>query len=211
MSNHPNIPPAMKSPDEFRPEKFKNKSSARDYVIYAVALVVVLGVIGGSVYYFTRSKAEKDELRAKLDETITDAGLRPDPTQPAKLKTPKLGNLMGEEGAEGEAKVAGEVAPKTGSKPVAVSTYSGGGPNRVVLSTDPKLPQASLGFIQFAEALKVSSVVQGSTPKLMIAGKMYRAGEVIDEEQAVTFVSVDREKSLILFRDKKGAELHLSF
>ncbi len=202
MPSRPSIPPSLQTPDEFRPEKFKKKSNARDYVIYAVALILVLGLIGGAVYYFTRSKEEQDKLRAKLDTSLSD---QERPALP-ELKSPKAEALLSEQDAETKV-----VPRKTESKPVGVSTYSGGGPNRVVLSADPKLPQASLAFIQFAEALKVSSVVQGATAKLMIAGKMYRAGEILDADQAVMFVGVDGAKSLIRLRDKSGAELSLSF
>ncbi|MEZ0217556.1 MAG: hypothetical protein ACAH89_10505 [Rariglobus sp.] len=191
----------MQSPDEFRPENFKKKSTARDYVIYAVALILVVAVIGGTVYYFTRSEEEQAKLRAKLDTPLNDSA----PPALPELKSSKAETLLAEEAAV--AKIAERPEPKL----VGVSTYSGGGPNRVVLSTDPKLPQAGLAFIQFAEALKVSSVVQGTTPKLMIGGKMYRAGEVIDVDQAVTFVGVDGVKSYIQLRDKSGAELSLSF
>lgn len=202
MSSRPIIPPSLQTPDEFRPENFKKKSNVRDYVIYAVVLIVVLGVIGGTVYYFTRSKEEQAKLRAKLDTPLNEQA----PPALPELKGSKAELLLNEQDPELKA------APKKAeSKPVGVSTYSGGGPNRVVLSTDAKLPQASLAFIQFAETLKVSSVVQGATAKLMIAGKMYRAGEVIDADQAVTFVGVDGAKNLILLRDKSGAELSLSF
>lgn len=209
MSSRPLTPPSLPSPDEFRPEKFQKKSGARDYVVYAVVLVVLLGVIGGSVYYFTRSKAEKDKLHAKLDTTLTDAGLRSDPPPPPKLKDPKLDGLLGEE--DTEAKAAAAAVKKTEAKPVGVSTYSGGGPNRVVLSSDPKLPKASVAFIQFAEALKVSSVVQGSPAKMMIAGKLYRSGEIIDEKLGVTFAGVDAAKTALILRDFRGAELLLSY
>jgi uncharacterized protein YpmB len=211
MSSRPLTPPSLPSPEEFRPDKFKKKSNARDYVVYAVVLIVVIGVIGGSVYYFTRSKAEKDKLHAKLDNTMTEAGLRSDPPEPPpKLKDPKLGGLLGEE--EAEAKAAAAAAKKAeATKAEGLSTYSGGGPNRVMLSSDPNLPKASIAFIQFAEDLKVSSVVQGTAAKVMIAGKLFRSGDVIDSKQGVTFVGVDRAKTALILRDDSGAELFLSY
>lgn len=201
MSSRPNLPPSLQSPNEFRPEKFKKKSTGRDCVIYAVALVLVVGVIGGTVYYFTRSKEDQAKVRAMFDTPLND---NVPPALP-ELKSTKAERLLAEE------ETGMKIAKRPEPKPVSVSTYSGGGPNRVVLSADPKLPQASLAFIQFAEALKVSSVVQGAIPKLMIGGKMYRAGEVIDADQVVTFTGVDGAKSVILLRDKSGAELGLSF
>lgn len=211
MSSRPLTPPSLPSPDEFRPEKFQKKSGARDYVVYAVVLVVLLGVVGGGAYYFTRSKAEKDKLHAKLDTTLTDAGLRSDPPPPPKLKDPKLDGLLGEEDAGAKAAAAAAAAKKAEAKPVGVSTYSGGGPNRVMLSSDPKLPKASVAFIQYAEALKVSSVVQGSPAKVMIAGKLYRSGEIIDEKLGVTFAGVDAAKTALILRDFRGAEVLLSY
>lgn len=209
MSSQPLTPPAPPSPGEFRPENFKKKSTARDYLIYAAVLVIVIGLIGGSVYYFTRSKAEKDELQAKLDQKMNEAGLRSDAPPPPTLKAPKLDGLLGEEPAE--AKQAEAVAKKAEPKAVAVSTYSGGGPNRVLLSDAPDLPKASLAFIQFAEVLRVSSVVQGNPAKVMIAGKLFRSGDVIDAVQGVTFVGVDGVKTALILRDQKGAELRVTY
>lgn len=209
MSLRPITPPSLPKPEEFRPEKFKRKTKVRDYVIYSVALIIVLGVIGGSVYFFTRSKTEQDQLRAKLDEAMKEAGLgEKEPTPLPQLKAPKLDGLLGEEHAEADAKAA---AAQTESKAASVSTYSGGGPNRILLSDDAKLPKASVAFMQFVEALRVSSVVQGTPAKIMIAGKLFRAGEVIDEQLGVTFVGVDAAKIALILRDRQGAELRLSY
>lgn len=202
MPVRPPTSASLPPPDDFSPEKFRKKSNVRDYAIYALVLVVAVGVIGGAVYYFTRSESEKDKLMARFDQAMGD-----DPRLP-ELKEPKLDGVLGEEAA---AKAPPVAERKTESRPVGVSTYSGGGPNRVMLSTDPKLPRASLAFIQYTEALRVSSVVQGNPAKVMIAGKLFRAGEVIDPEQGVTFVGVDGVKTAVILRDPSGAELRLSY
>jgi hypothetical protein len=215
MSSRSITPPSLPPPpDEFRPEKFQKKSQARDYVIYVVLLVIVLGMTGGSVYFFTRSESEQGKLLGKLDNSLNKMGLgvekTPEPLP--KLKDPKLDGIFDEEAPGGAAKSAAVAGKKPeASKPVAVSTYASGGPSRVSLSTDPKLPKASVAFIKFAEALKASSVVQGNPAKVMIAGKLIRAGEMIDDKLGVTFVGVDGAKSALILRDYLGAELFVGY
>ena len=203
MSSHQSAP----TPEDFIPDKFKRKSTGRDYLIYLVVLVLFVGVVGGGAYYFTRPKPEQEKLLAKFKKPEVTL-----PAEPVRLqgrKTPELDGLLGKEEAAAEAAVV--ASRQAESKPVAVSTYSGGGPNRVVVSADPKLPAASAVFIQFAEALKVSGVVAGNPAKVMISGRMFRAGETIDPEQSVTFVGVDGDKKLLLLRDNTGAELSLTY
>jgi len=81
----------------------------------------------------------------------------------------------------------------------------------VVASDDPKLPEASAEFIRYAEALRVSSVVPGKPAKVMIGGRLFRAGQMIDAEETVTFAGVDGVKKVLILRDQSGAELRLSY
>ncbi|MFA6289037.1 MAG: hypothetical protein WC661_16770 [Opitutaceae bacterium] len=211
MSSYP-MPPSSASPDGFQSVKSKNKSTLRDYVVYGVILTILLGVAGGSVYYFTRPKAEKEQLRAKLDHTLNDVALRDgkQPVEPPELKAPKnLDGILDD----------GSTAPKspspTGNNPTSktgsVSTYAGGKQNGVLLSDDPALPKPSLAFIQFAEALKVSGVLQGASAKAMLNGRLFRAGAVIAPELGVIFVGVDEPNKRLILRDKTGAELRLAY
>ena len=200
---------------DFHPEKFARKSTLRDYAIYAVLLVVLLGLVGGFAYYFTRPKPEKEQLRAKLDHTLGEVTLRDgkEKTEPPplpELKTPK--NL---DGLLDDGTTTGKTTPPTGNLPAiktgSVSTYSGGKQNGVLRSDDAKLPQASPEFIHFAEVMKVSGVFQGTPSKAMLNGRMFRASAVIDADLGVIFVDVDGAQKRLLLRDKTGAELRLAY
>lgn len=214
ISSNP-LMPSPTSQGDFRPEKFERKSTLRDYAIYAVLLVLLLGLIGGSAYYFTRPKPEKEKLRAKLDQTLGDVTLRdekekPEPPPLPELKNPKnLEGLLDDPAAGPKPSSPAGIngLPKTGS----VSAYAGGRQNGVLLSDDPKLPQASPAFIAWAQSLKVSGVLQGAPAKAMLNGRMFRAGAIIEPEQGIVFVDVDGAQKRILLRDKTGAELRLSY
>lgn len=207
------MPPSSSlKPDKIDLDKFRKKSTAKDYVVYLSVLVVAAGLIGGGVYYFTRSEPEKEKLQAALSGKLEDAGLRDGKEAgepPATVrKEPDLDGLLGEETEETAAPVP---VKRTESKAVAVSVYSGGGPNRVMESADPKVPRASAEFIEYAEALRLSGVVPGKPAKVMIGGRMFRGGEVIDEGRGVTFAGVDAVKKVLILRDESGAELRLSY
>ena len=211
MSSH-SLPPPL-APDGFKSVKAKNKSTLRDYAVYAVILVILLGLIGGSAYYFTRPKSEQEQLRSKLDRTrdemlLRDGKDKAEPERLPELKAPKnLDGLLDDSVAAPKTTppIANTAVPKTGN----VSTYAGGRANGVLLSDDPGLPKASPEFIHFAETLKVSGVLQGPPAKAMMNGRMFRAGAIIDPELGVTFVSVEGSK--LLLRDKNGAELRLTY
>ncbi|MFA6960454.1 MAG: hypothetical protein WC205_06875 [Opitutaceae bacterium] len=208
MSSH-RLTPSTPIPEPFRPEKFKSKSKPRDYLIYASVLILFVGLVGGTAYYLTRTEAEKEQLVAKIKHTFGVKD-KPDSIKIPALKPPKLDGLL--DRLDGEPKEDPAIAErKTSLQTGAVSTYSGSGQNGVSLSPDAKLPKPSAEFIQFTESLKVSSVVQGNPAKVMLNGRMYRTGAVINPDLGVTFQGVDGEKSYLLFRDGTGAELRLSY
>jgi len=205
----PPLPPNPPRPGDFRPENFKKKSGFRDYLIYLVVLTVLLGVGGGAYYYHTRSRAEQRELQAKLGRAV-GKDVAEDNAKEGKPNRKQL-NLGGVLEGETEA-----VAPAAEHKPAvfkaeAASAYGGGGQSLVLPSDDARLPKARPEFVKFLGALKVSGVLQGSPAKAMLNGRMFRAGAVLDSELGVTFVDVDAAGKFIVFRDRSGAELHLTY
>lgn len=202
--------PGSLPPEPFNPEKFSKKSTLRDYVTYAFLLAVLLGLVGGGIYYSTRPDAEKDKLLAKLDQTLgRDAKKPAEPPRLSRREIPELEGLLGKD--EAVTATSSATGKQAAPKPGGVSTYSGGGGNRIVLSLDAGLPQASLAFIQFAEALKISGVFEGSPSKAMVDRRLVRAGEAINAELGVIFVGVDGSKKLLLLRDNTGAELRVGY
>jgi len=214
MSSYSVPPPPAASPDGFKSVKEKNKSTFRDYVIYAMLLAILLGVIGGGIYYFTRPKEEKEKLRTKLNHTLDEVKL-PDENPHAKLPESKnqkqLDDLLD----------GGSETPKTpppafsGNNTMAptgsVSTYSGGAQSGVYLPDDPALPQASPEFIKFAETMKVSGVLQGPPAKAMLNGRSFRVGAIIDPSLGVIFAGVDGATNRLILRDRTGAELRRAY
>ena len=65
--------------------------------------------------------------------------------------------------------------------------------------------EASPAFRSFVANAKISGVFQGDPPRVMINGRLARAGDTVEVSLGVTFDSVDPDKKLILFKDKAGA------
>lgn len=194
-------------PEDFRPENFRTKAGFRDYVIYGVLLTVLLSIVGGAVYYYTRPPAEQAQLKAKFRHMV--GKVEPDDPKPFKLKltAPKLEGIMEPETAPATAEAQAAAPRPTGG----ASAYAGGGPVKVLASDDPKAPQASSEFMEFATTLKVKGVLQGNPAKAMLNGRLVRVGDVISPELGVTLAGVDSVKKFLLFRDKTGAELRVSY
>lgn len=187
--------------EPFDPSRYRKKSTRKDYAIYIAVVAVLAAVIAGGFYFFTRSKAEQDRLRAKI-------GMEIEPKPTFELRTSKAETLM-EEAAPAAAPAP---APAKFTAPaVASSTYSGAS-TRLIFSKDPALPQPSPAFVTFAQELKVSAVVQGPPARLMLGGRpAVAAGKVIDESLGVTFVGLDIAQKTILLRDVTGAELRVGY
>jgi hypothetical protein len=201
-------PPPPPRPEDFKPENFRQKTTARDYAIYSVVLVIVLGLVGGAVYYFTRSPEEQSQLRARAGHMIGKIA-PPDEERPKplKLKPPKLDGLMEAE----EAPPAADSEKPGAPRPVLVSAYAGGGQTKVLSSSDPKLPQASPEFITYATNLKVNGVLPGNQARAMLNGRLFHVGDTVDADLGVVFAGVDGEKKFFVLRDKTGAELHVTY
>jgi hypothetical protein len=65
--------------------------------------------------------------------------------------------------------------------------------------------EASPAFRSFVANAKISGVFQGAPPRVMINGRLARAGDTVDSALAITFDGIDPDKKLILFKDKFGA------
>ena len=65
--------------------------------------------------------------------------------------------------------------------------------------------EASPAFRSFVANAKVNGVFQGSPPRVMLNGRLTRAGDLVEATLGVVFDSIDPDKKLILFKDKTGA------
>lgn len=184
--------------EPFDPSRYRKKSTRKDYVIYIVVAGVVAAVVAGGFYFFTRSKAEQDRLRAKIGMEIKEKPV-------FELRTSEAETLMKD--PPPSEPVPGKFTAQT----AASSTYSGASA-RLIMSKDPSLPAPSPAFIAFAQELKVSAVVQGPPARLMLSGRpAIGAGKVIDEALGVTFAGLDIAQKTILLRDSTGAELRVGY
>jgi hypothetical protein len=68
-----------------------------------------------------------------------------------------------------------------------------------VVDLDP--PQSNAVFV---EALKVSGIIVGKRTRVMIDGKFYFVGDVIDLPRGVLLHSIDAKTSIVKFMDTKG-------
>ena len=119
------------APGEFRREKFRTKSTLRDYLVYGLVLVGLGALVGAGVDFFNRPPREKERLRESFIAFFTP---KPEPMEirVASRKAPDLDELDGRETA---AKTPPPPPAKTPlPKPDAATAYAGGGPNRVLPS-----------------------------------------------------------------------------
>ncbi len=65
--------------------------------------------------------------------------------------------------------------------------------------------EASPAFRSFVANAKINGVFQGSPPRVMLNGRLTRAGDLVEATLGVVFDSIDPDKKLILFKDKAGA------
>ncbi len=197
-------PPPAKPPvsTEYRPEKFMRTTGPRDYLVYAMLVVLAAVLLGAAGYYLTRTEAEQKRIVAAL-RGIT--GGEENQMRPAKLREPKIADQME------VAPPAPATKPGGGASAGPATTATAGPVSRVLPSEDASRPVPGPGFVQFAEGLRVNSVVQGSPVRAILNGRMVRVGEELNPELAVTLADVDLARKFVLLRDRSGAELRVTY
>ncbi len=199
-----NLPPSDSTLNHgFRADQYRQKARLRDYAIYGVVLVILAGLVGAPLYYFSRPAAERNRLREKF-------GLTPGPLAGGADKAAAQSS-----GSAAEKPAATPAPSHPEPTPVAsnVSVYGGSTQSVILPSANPKTPPASAEFTQFVTALKVSGAVQGNPARAILNGKSFRAGESIDATLGVIFagLGVTDGRKFILLRDATGAELRLTY
>lgn len=197
----------LPAPGEFRREKFRTKSTLQDYLVYGLVLVGVVALVGAGVYFFTRPPREQKRLRDEFIAFFTPKS-EPMEIRVTSRKAPDLDDLDRRETA-----VITPPPPLKTPPPAqeAATAYSGGGPNRVLSSAASGTPKPGPAFLRFVQTLKVSSIVPGASAKGMLNGRLHDAGDVLDHDLGIIFVGVDDDKKVLVFRDKTGAELRLTY
>lgn len=166
-------------------------------------------MIGGAVYFFTLTDAEQNDLIDRAKRSVKKPA---DTERVVTLKAPQVDGLLGEESTASTTVQEQVAARTTEPKAAKVSTYSGGGVSGVFASSDTNRPKPSAEFMQWAETLKVSGVVVGTPAKVMLNGRVFRAGQTVNPELGVVFAGVeDGVNKYVLVRDGSGAELRLAY
>ena len=65
--------------------------------------------------------------------------------------------------------------------------------------------EATPAFRSFIANAKISGVFQGAAPRVMINGRLARAGDTVESSLGVVFDHIDADKKLLVFKDKSGA------
>ncbi len=78
-------------------------------------------------------------------------------------------------------------------------------PQTVHIDLGPE--SASPEFKAFISDLRVSGVFQGEHPRVLINGRTFEVGEMVNDDLGVVFTGIDAERELVLFKDRTGVTL----
>ena len=105
---------------------------------------------------------------------------------------------------------AGPVAPVTATLAQPKRVQLGGG----IAITSPAIAdtvEAGESFITWALNVKISGIFPGNPARVMLNDRLTRAGDPAHVRLGITFVGLDTENRLMLFRDKAGASVARSY
>lgn len=134
-----------------------------------------------------KHKAAYDTVEAMLD----------DPTGAAQVPTDQVGAAP--KPAAPAAPVVHTITP--GVKPLDAK----GAP----ITVNPEKPAPGAQFMQWAKTVRIGGMRPGATPRALIGGAAYAAGDLVDFRRGVVFLGFDEETRSLRFGDASGAELSL--
>lgn len=107
-------------------------------------------------------------------------------------------------GAPGNATKPATAAP-TAPKPV-VNSSATLAPGVSATAADVEaVVEAAPAFRTFVANTKITGVIAGTPGKIILNGRLARAGDVVDSALGVTFDRIDAERKQLVFKDKTGA------
>lgn len=96
-------------------------------------------------------------------------------------------------------------APAVADKP-AVRTSGSIAPGVSATIADVEaVPDATPAFRTFVANAKITGVIGGTPPKVLLNGRLMRAGESVETALGITFDGIDPDRKLLIFKDKSGA------
>jgi len=135
--------------------------------------------------------ARRSGEQSRVDAMLTGE----DPTGQRALRTPLPGEL------------GGRPAPAKTPPLAKVSATAALAPGVSVTTEINASREASPAFRSFVAEAKVTGVFQGSPARAFINGRLCRAGTLVEEGLGITFVDVDAENRLLIFKDRFGAQV----
>lgn len=175
--------------------------------VAAAALVLIGGLGFGAFYLFTLlGTTTPDPAPAPV------AAPAPAPaTNPAATPASAAGQLINQAATAAAAHAA--VVDETDAvsdDPVVAPVPDPATPPAVVIDDTPPIAaptaiEPSVEFRSWVGDTRITGVREGSQPRAFINGALYRPGDVLDFALGITFDSLDDERNLIIFRDRKGA------
>jgi cytoskeletal protein RodZ len=105
---------------------------------------------------------------------------------------------------------AADPAAKSAATPTATTTTSVA-PNVTATTAVVAAPEASAPFRSYVANAKVSGVFQGTPARVVINGKLTRAGDVVDPGLGIVFDGIDSGRRHLVFKDQSGATVSRRF
>ena len=109
---------------------------------------------------------------------------------------PAAGNSGGAATATGTAMANQPATTAAATLAPGVSATSSGGAAVV---------EASPAFRAFVANVKITGTMQSSPARIILNGRLARAGDVVDSALGIVFDGIDSEKKQLIFKDKSGA------
>lgn len=72
-------------------------------------------------------------------------------------------------------------------------------------------PAASVAFVNFANGLRISGVVEGVLVRAIVDGRMVRGGDVLDPVLQIRLVGSDADKRVLVLEDNTGAQVEVRY
>jgi flagellar basal body-associated protein FliL len=192
----------------------KKSHSVLTSLIVIIILIAILGGAGYGLYYIFSSNtgtAETEgvaEQQAAAKEKEESGGLLSGPIAKAKETIAKIPDSAGWEKEEKEATAAAE---KTVTEDVSENEAE----PVVEAATDTEKPPSTIdpsqtdSISEFLQNAHVGGVRTGDRPKLILNGKSYNKGDLIDPNNGLRFIGIRDEK--LAFQDTQGIVYIKSF
>jgi energy-converting hydrogenase Eha subunit A len=78
-------------------------------------------------------------------------------------------------------------------------------------ASPPGAPAASQDFLRWVMGITIRGVMQGKTPRMLLNNRLTYQGQEVNAALGITFDHLEPDKKLVVFRDKSGALVTLTY